>query len=210
MKARVKATFTFDVYVNGEYSNELSFISGNTMTFKQAVTLATKKLRNLSAVHAQIFLAAGSLAVADVTMFNREITINDYNTTPAETYAVCWGDEYKEEDGESNAIATTSSESDAKEIAESESETNNCTMSVVRKSDRKVIAIYNNTPETPSPDNTTPATMNTNDIRESISRLCYELQQYHDNASKGGTERRRNMVLLRWDIRKLERRLTAI
>lgn len=52
--------------------------------------------------------------------------------------------------------------------------------------------------------------MNANDIRESISRLRYELQQYHDNASKGGTERRRNMVLLRWDIRKLERRLTAI
>lgn len=61
----------------------------------------------------------------------------------------------------------------------------------------------------------TPATMNANEttvnhIRESISRLRYELQQYHDNASKGGSERRRNMVLLRWDIRKLERRLKAI
>lgn len=49
-----------------------------------------------------------------------------------------------------------------------------------------------------------------NDIRELISRLRYEFQQYHDNASKGGSERRRNMVLLRWDIRKLERRLKAI
>ena len=49
-----------------------------------------------------------------------------------------------------------------------------------------------------------------NDLRESVSRLRYELQQYHDNASKGGSERRRNMILLRWDIRKLERRLTAI
>lgn len=58
--------------------------------------------------------------------------------------------------------------------------------------------------------NTTPATMNANHIRESISRLRYELQQYHDNASKGGSERRRNMILLRWDIRKLERRLKAI
>lgn len=57
--------------------------------------------------------------------------------------------------------------------------------------------------------NTTPTTMNANHIRESISRLRYELQQYHDNASKGGSERRRNMTLLRWDIRKLERRLTA-
>lgn len=63
--------------------------------------------------------------------------------------------------------------------------------------------------------NTTPATMNTNEttvnhIRESISRLRYELQQYHDNASKGGSERRRNMILLRWDIRRLERRLKAM
>lgn len=53
-------------------------------------------------------------------------------------------------------------------------------------------------------------TISANDIRESISRLRYELQQYHDNASKGGSERRRNMILLRWDIRKLERRLKAM
>lgn len=58
--------------------------------------------------------------------------------------------------------------------------------------------------------NNPPSTMNANDIRESISRLRYELQQYHDNASKGGTERRRNMLLLRWDIRKLERQLKAM
>lgn len=49
-----------------------------------------------------------------------------------------------------------------------------------------------------------------NDIRESVSRLRYELQQYYNNASKGGSERRRNMILLRWDIRKLERRLKAM
>lgn len=65
------------------------------------------------------------------------------------------------------------------------------------------------TPETPNPDNA-PSTMNANHIRELISRLRYELQQYHDNANKGGSERRRNMVMLRWDIRRLERRLTAI
>lgn len=51
---------------------------------------------------------------------------------------------------------------------------------------------------------------NANHIRESISRLRYELQQYHNNASKGGSERRRNMILLRWDIRKLERQSKAI
>lgn len=64
-------------------------------------------------------------------------------------------------------------------------------------------------PTTPEPNNT-PTTMNANEIRESISRLRYELQKYHDNACKGGTERRRNMLLLRWDIRKLERQLKAM
>lgn len=63
----------------------------------------------------------------------------------------------------------------------------------------------NNTPETMNANETT-----ANHIRESISRLRYELQQYHDNTSKGGTERRRNMLLLRWDIRKLERQLKAM
>lgn len=61
----------------------------------------------------------------------------------------------------------------------------------------------------------TPSTMNANEttanhIRESIARLRYELQQYFDNESKGGQNRRRNMILLRWDIRRLERRLKAI
>lgn len=52
--------------------------------------------------------------------------------------------------------------------------------------------------------------MNANEIRESISRLSRELQEYHDNDIKGGTERRRNMTLLRWDIRKLENQLKSI
>lgn len=52
--------------------------------------------------------------------------------------------------------------------------------------------------------------MNANEIRESISRLRRELQGYRDNDIKGGTERRRNMTLLRWDIRKLENQLKAI
>lgn len=46
--------------------------------------------------------------------------------------------------------------------------------------------------------------MKTNDTREYIARLRRELQEYNDNASKGGQNRRRNMTLLRWDIRKLE------
>lgn len=67
----------------------------------------------------------------------------------------------------------------------------------------------NNNTATTEPTNT-PSTMNANEIRESISRLRYELQKYHDNACKGGTERRRNLLLLRWDIRKLERQLKAM
>lgn len=43
------------------------------------------------------------------------------------------------------------------------------------------------------------------DKREKLDGLKFELQQYYDNASHGLLEtRRRNMVLLRWDIRKLE------
>lgn len=52
--------------------------------------------------------------------------------------------------------------------------------------------------------------MNANEIRESISRLRRELQEYRNNDIKGGTERRRNMTLLRWDIRKQENQLKAI
>lgn len=40
---------------------------------------------------------------------------------------------------------------------------------------------------------------------EQIAMLKRELQAYYDNASKGGANRRRNMLLLRWDIRKIER-----
>lgn len=38
-----------------------------------------------------------------------------------------------------------------------------------------------------------------------ITMLKRELQAYYDNASKGGANRRKNMILLRWDIRKSER-----
>lgn len=44
--------------------------------------------------------------------------------------------------------------------------------------------------------------------RKKLDGLKYELQQYYDNASHGLPEtRRRNIVLLRWDIRRLEREL---
>lgn len=40
---------------------------------------------------------------------------------------------------------------------------------------------------------------------EQITMLKRELQAYYDNASKGGENRRKSMILLRWDIRKSER-----
>jgi len=52
--------------------------------------------------------------------------------------------------------------------------------------------------------------MNTTKINtgvNSLSILKRELQDYYNNAAKGGSNRRRNMVLLRWDIRKMERQL---
>lgn len=39
---------------------------------------------------------------------------------------------------------------------------------------------------------------------DTITVLKRELQAYYNNANKGGAYRRRNMILLRWDIRKLE------
>lgn len=39
---------------------------------------------------------------------------------------------------------------------------------------------------------------------ETIIMLKRELQAYYNNAGKGGAYRRRNMILLRWDIHKLE------
>jgi hypothetical protein len=42
-----------------------------------------------------------------------------------------------------------------------------------------------------------------------LAALKSELQEYHNNAAKGGANHRRNMVLLAWDIRKMERKLNA-
>lgn len=79
----------------------------------------------------------------------------------------------------------------------------------------------NNNTTTTEPDNT-PSTMNEQTTRyfrnvygsyenlceqadEYLARLRYELQQYHDNASKGGAQRRRNIEMLQQDIKNVER-----
>lgn len=131
-------------------------------TLKQAVTLAKKEARKLINnggmwvtinIQTRVSYGVETLAHIEAEKEGRRVAFSDEQ--PAETYAVCWGDEYKEEDSENNAIAETSSEEGAKEIAENESDTNNCVMSVVRKSDRKTIAIYNNTPATMKANETT-------------------------------------------------------
>lgn len=53
------------------------------------------------------------------------------------------------------------------------------------------------------PTTNTPATMKAND-NEYLDRLRYELQEYHNNASKGGANRQRNMAMLAEDIARLE------
>lgn len=51
-----------------------------------------------------------------------------------------------------------------------------------------------------------PTTDTTNNV---LAALKSELQEYHNNAAKGGANRRRNMVLLAWDIRRIERKQNA-
>lgn len=172
----MKTSNTLTIFITPVKGEEIRI--EKACTLKQAVTLAKKEARKMISnggmfvminVIARASYGVETLAHIEAEKQGRHVAFSDEQ--PAETYAVCWGDEYKEEDGESNAIATTTSESDAKEIAESESESNGCVMSVVRKSDRKVIAIYNNTPETPNPDNT-PTTMNANETTE-FSELAH-------------------------------------
>lgn len=55
-------------------------------------------------------------------------------------YAVIWGVKYEE----GAIIAQVPDEKEACEIAENESECNRCRMSVFRKSDRRLIAKYEN------------------------------------------------------------------
>lgn len=204
----MKANNTLTIFVTPLKGEEIQI--EKVCTPKQAVTLAKKEARKLINnggmwvtinIQARASYGVETLAHIEAEKEGRRVAFSDEQ--PTETYAVCWGDEYKEEDGENNAIAEVNNEEEAKAIAENESVSNNCVMSVVRKSDRKTIAIYNNTPETPNPENNTPATMNANE-NEYLDRLRAELQEYHNNASKGGANRQRNMAMLAEDIALLE------
>lgn len=188
----MKTSNTLTIFVTPLKGEEIRI--KKACTLKQAVTLAKKEARKLINnggmwvtinIQTRVTYGVETLAHIEAEKQGRRVAFSDEQ--PAETYAVCWGDEYKEENGESNAIAEVSNEEEAKEIAENESESNSCVMSVVRNSDRKVIANYNNTPETPNPDNT-PATMNAN---ETISAaIIAELNTRKDRSAwdKGVTE----------------------
>lgn len=159
----MKANNTLTIFVTPLKGDEIRI--EKACTLKQAVTLAKKEARKalnnggmLVFINIQtrgIYDTIESLAHIEAKKEGRRVIFSDEQPA-AESYAVCWGVEYNEEEGENNAIAETTSEADAKEFAENESKDNKCRMCVVRKSDNKVIAIYDNTPKP-----TTPSTSNT-------------------------------------------------
>lgn len=208
----MKANNTYTIFITPLKGNEIRI--EKACTLKQAVTLAKKEARKalnnggmLVFINIQtrgIYNTIETLAHIEAEKEGRRVIFSDEQPA-AETYAVCWGVEYSEEEGESNAIAETRDEADAKEFAENESKDNNCRMCVVRKSDNKVIAIYDNTtPETTDTMNTDTKTMN--EENEALARLKSELQEYYNNASKGGADRAKNMRWLQEDIKKLEQK----
>lgn len=133
------------------------------------------------------------------TTGRRSLVIHQAAPAVADEYAVTYGGE---------AIATTTSEAEAHEIAKGEAEAERTIINVIRKSDNAVIAVYDFT-ETPAAPETETAMTTTDTTENVLETLKSEFQEYHDNAAKGGANRRRNMVLLAWDIRKMERKLNA-
>ena len=126
-----------------------------TCTLKQAVNLAKKEARKamkenkseacfINIQSAGIYGMPETLAHIEAIKKGRRVEFSD--EAPAEMYSVCWGSGYQEEDGESNEIATTSDRKEAEGIAKEESETNNCTMSVVRMPEKETVTVFG--PET--------------------------------------------------------------
>lgn len=194
----MKANNTLTIFVTPLKGDEIRI--EKACTLKQAVTLAKKEARKalnnggmLVFINIQtrgIYDTIESLAHIEAKKEGRRVIFSDEQPA-AESYAVCWGVEYNEEEGENNAIAETTSEADAKEFAENESKDNKCRMCVVRKSDNKVIAIYDNTnPETPNnnPNTTTPTTSNTmnTETKTMNETRRNELQAMADSRRKYG------------------------
>ena len=183
-------TNTLTIFVTPVIGEEICI--EKACTLKQAVTLAKKEARKMINnggmwvtinIQARASYGVETLAHIEAEKEGRRVVFSD--ETPAETYAVCWGDEYKEEDGENNVIAETTDESEAREIALNESRENGCAMSVVRMSDKTAVLVISDSiglapeaaaaydalcssfvdtyqPEPTNPDNT-PTTMNANE-----------------------------------------------
>ena len=194
-------------------------------TLKQAVTLAKKEARKMINnggmwvtinIQARASYGVETLAHIEAEKVGRRVAFSDEKPaeTPAETYAVCWGDEYKEEDGENNVIAETTNESEAREIALNESRENGCAMSVVRMSDKTAVLVISDSiglapeaaaaydalcssfvdtyqPEPTNPDNT-PSTMNANEIPANVMFAEYtgetDFRNIVDTINVNGTE----------------------
>lgn len=186
-------TNTLTIFVTPVIGEEICI--EKACTLKQAVTLAKKEARKMINnggmwvtinIQARASYGVETLAHIEAEKEGRRVVFSD--ETPAETYAVCWGDEYKEEDGENNVIAETTDESEAREIALNESRENGCAMSVVRMSDKTAVLVISDSiglapeaaaaydalcssfvdtyqPEPTNPDNT-PTTMNANETRK--------------------------------------------
>ena len=202
-------TNTLTIFVTPVIGEEICI--EKACTLKQAVTLAKKEARKMINnggmwvtinIQARASYGVETLAHIEAEKEGRRVVFSD--ETPAETYAVCWGDEYKEEDGENNVIAETTDESEAREIALNESRENGCAMSVVRMSDKTAVLVISDSiglapeaaaaydalcssfvdtyqPEPTNPDNT-PTTMNAN---EAIANTPANLAKLHTLAVNG-------------------------
>lgn len=84
MKARVKAQFTFDVYVNGAYNRAYSTVNSVSATFKQAAQVAKGMTKRISADEIRVDMYANGLFVGYVAFNcgNYEIYDNGANPEP--------------------------------------------------------------------------------------------------------------------------------
>lgn len=146
----MKTSKTLTIFITPLIGEEIQV--EKACTFKQAVAIAKKEARKMirenkanavvmiNILGRSIYDTIETLAHIEATPEGRRVAFTDEK--PVETYAVCWGDEFKEEGGENNAIFTTTDESEAINIAYDEARANGCTMSVVRMQDKAVIILF--------------------------------------------------------------------
>lgn len=82
MKARIKAQFVFDVYVNGAYNRAYSTVNSVSATFKQAVQMAKKMAKKISADEIRVDMYANGLFVGYVAFNCGNYEIYDNGANP--------------------------------------------------------------------------------------------------------------------------------